>query len=770
MAYDFTSLSAADFEDLCRDLIGRKLSLQFEAFAPGPDGGMDGRHARAGSETVLQVKHYAGSTFSKLKAAMKGERKSIDGLAPQRYILATSRQLTPANKTALASEIGAALQAPGDIYGPGDLNALLREFPDIEKAHIKLWLQSTAVLERVLASAAHTVTAMTKADVEAKVRIYAQNPSFSEAQAILESQHVLIVSGPPGVGKTTLAEMLSYAYLAEGWELVAIRSLDDGFGSIDDSKKQVFFFDDFLGKIALDVKALAAKDSDLARFMRLVRNSPNARFILTTRAYIFEEARQASENLADERLDISRYLLDVGIYTRRIRARILYNHLVFAGTPVAHMRSLIESGTAKRVVDHPNYNPRVIEWMTAGDRLHDVTPSDYPKAFLAALANPKRLWDTAFRKHIPEKCRHLLLTMYFCSQYGVALEALRNAFEPLHQELCASYGIPRDPKDFEEAIRILEGGFIRLEEDIFDLGGIQAQYVNPSFRDYMADYVHDVELLSICAGAGQTAQWADAVWDVVVAKVFSPDQRKRLANAFADIASRFIELPSWKETAPNTYAPVDISNTKRIQLLLAWWGESGEDRFAELALAFSRAPPAPRHWSGFDSWRDGTELVELVSRIRREDYYPDLPVAEALIDVLEGATLRLLDGDLPYDELENIADAIEDCRPAASDALQEAAREAIRRAVDDIGLGLDHVDSESMLEDQVRSLEKLAPRASVPQETLAAAIAKVRQRIEEIEEEASVADAPSIPATKPEREVFTDAALNSLFGSLLQEA
>jgi hypothetical protein len=46
--------------------------------------------------------------------------------------------------------------------------------------------------------------------------------------------------------------MLSYAYIAEGWELAAIRSLDDGFASIDDSKKQVSFFCDFLGKIALD--------------------------------------------------------------------------------------------------------------------------------------------------------------------------------------------------------------------------------------------------------------------------------------------------------------------------------------------------------------------------------------------------------------------------------------------------------------------------------------------------------------------------------------
>jgi hypothetical protein len=194
--------------------------------------------------------------------------------------------------------------------------------------------------------------------------------------------------------------MLSYAYISDGWELVAIRGLDDGFASIVDSKKQVFLFDDFLGKIALDVNALAAKDSDLARFMKRIRNSPNARFILTTRAYIFEEARRVSEHLADKRLDISKYVLDVGAYTRRIRARILYNHLLVAGTPHAYVEALVASGKLAAIVDHRNYNPRVVEWMTEEVHLSDILPGDYPAAFLDALANPHRLWDTAFRTHM----------------------------------------------------------------------------------------------------------------------------------------------------------------------------------------------------------------------------------------------------------------------------------------------------------------------------------------------------------------------------------
>jgi hypothetical protein len=224
-----------------RDLVGCELGVRFEAFAAGPDGGTDGRHAMCDGAIILQAKHYVGSTYSALKSKMSRERASIDRLSPARYILTTSRALSPENKRELAGIIGPSLQSEADILGPGDLNALLRKYPDIEKSHIKLWLTGVAIMERVVRSAAHAFNNITRGEIEAKVRVYAPNPSFNGARDTLEAHHVVIISGTPGVGKTTLAEMLSYAYIAEGRELVAIRSLDDGLASIDDTKNRSSF-------------------------------------------------------------------------------------------------------------------------------------------------------------------------------------------------------------------------------------------------------------------------------------------------------------------------------------------------------------------------------------------------------------------------------------------------------------------------------------------------------------------------------------------------
>jgi hypothetical protein len=757
MGYDFSTLSSADFEDLVLDLIGRELGIRFEAFGAGPDGGIDGRHALGAQSTVLQAKHYAGSTFSALKSTMRRERASIDLLGSARYLLTTSRPISPDNKSKLAEIIGPALQCESDIFGPDDLNGLLRKYPDIEKSHIKLWLAGAAVLERVVRSAAHNFTRISKDEITTKVRVYAHNPSFKESRDKLEENHVLIISGPPGVGKTTLGEMLSFAYIDEGWEFIVIRSLDDGFAEIVDTNKQIFFFDDFLGKIALDARALASKDSDLARFIKRIRTSPNARFILTTRAYIFEEARRSSEQLADKRLDVSKYVLDVGIYTRRIRARILYNHLLVSGTPKAHIRALIESGKIPNIVDHKNYNPRVIEWMTDVVHIGGVTSKEYADAFLSALANPYELWDTAFRKHIPEKCRHLLFALFFCSEYGAEIEDLRTAYSTLHPFLCRKYGYPHDPKDFEEAIRILEGGFINLR-------GHQASFINPSIRDYLAEYLADVDMLCEFATTAKKADWAKAVWHHKNNATIPLDSVKVLATSFENIAKDFTRLPTWRRTPndPTAYSFCDLSNTGRISLLIEWWEVTEAEHYAALAVAVAKHPA-----NGFDSWRDGEALVELARKLREREYFDEFPFTNELIAIVENALIAMLQIGMPVDELDNIYSAIEAAGDVIGQEVIEAANEAVVREIDDVTDVVRGIDSESTLEDHIKTIQKLAPRADVSNTNLARAISIVRERIAEIEEQTSEATPPSfsrLPRTEPDQ--FDDVALINLFAPL----
>src|SRR5690606_15222781 len=99
--YDFSTLNDRDLEELTRDLLSKKLSLNFQSFKPGADKGMDLRYSTLNDENeiVVQVKHYIGSGIAKLKQDLKRKEISkVVSLKPKRYIFCTSLPLSPQDK------------------------------------------------------------------------------------------------------------------------------------------------------------------------------------------------------------------------------------------------------------------------------------------------------------------------------------------------------------------------------------------------------------------------------------------------------------------------------------------------------------------------------------------------------------------------------------------------------------------------------------------------------------------------------------------------
>ncbi len=409
--YDFQSLSSYDFELLARDLLQEELGIRLESFAPGPDRGIDFRFRNSKGDLVVQCKHYAD--YDTLYRTLKrDEAPKVRRLKPKRYILALPTALTPQRKDAIFALFAPYCRSTADIFGREDINNLLTRHSTVEQDHIKLWLTSEAMLRRFLNRGVWGDTELTLKGIRERTRRYVQNPSLLRAKQVLNKHHYCLIVGIPGIGKTTLAEILLIDY-ADRQNFQAIRITND-LSEIKDvkdpSRRQIFYYDDFLGTAKLD-KLEKNEDKRIIEFMQQVAANKKWRFILTTREYILNSAMIRYESLAHPAVDLAPCIVDLADYTRPIRARILYNHIFFSDLPDSYKRALIEKRRYSTILAHSNYNPRIVEHMTQYRNVKHIDPSTYFDEFLRNLANPARIWNHAFRNDLSEAAQHILITM-----------------------------------------------------------------------------------------------------------------------------------------------------------------------------------------------------------------------------------------------------------------------------------------------------------------------------------------------------------------------
>jgi tRNA uridine 5-carbamoylmethylation protein Kti12 len=482
MVYDFSSLTYRDFEDMVGDLLQAELGVMLERFAAGRDAGIDLRYSRSPNGfLIVQCKHFAASGLSKLVSHLRNEVTKVRKLSPQRYILATSVRLSPNNKDAIVDLFSPYIHSPQDIYGADDLNNLLKKFPSIELRNFKLYLTSLAVLNRAVNSEIFARSESVLSDARRKARLYVPSSKHLVAKQTLEEQHMCVLSGIPGVGKTTLAEMLILECSRCGWSVVFVSSdISEADRVYDEESKQIFFYDDFLGQIGISERLDKNEDERLVRFISRVANAPNKRLVLTTREYILEYARQLYEKLNRLAINKRKCVIELADYKLADCGKILYNHLYFSSMQIEWKRELVEKRLYRKIIRHPNYNPRLIESVIEIASEDAASASDFFNSMFRALDNPKNIWRYPFERQLSIEARKLLLSI---SSVPVEIE-----IEDLKLIYTALVRKPPEETilDFRDTIKMLEKTFTRTD---FVSNMYIVKLCNPSIRDFLINYL-----------------------------------------------------------------------------------------------------------------------------------------------------------------------------------------------------------------------------------------------------------------------------------------
>lgn len=430
--YDFIKLNDKEFESLSVDLLSKIENNRIERFKPGKDGGVDGRFfTTKGSEVVVQCKHWVRSGLQALIRHLKNEElNKIKKLNPSRYILVTSIELSRNNKRIIKKILSPFVIAENDILGREDLNDLLSQYTEIEQKHYKLWLSSINVLRSLLNNAIVGRSSFKLEKIRDFTPRYVLTTNHDQAVQKLDSIHTVIITGDPGVGKTTLADHLCLYYALKGFELCYIEdSISEAESAYHPEKKQIFYFDDFLGRNFLEALN-RHEDSHVINFIKRIRNDKYKRFILTSRTTILNQGKRLSDLFLIENVDRNEFEIKISSLSNFDKAKILYNHIWFSDLSEQFVEKLYFNKRYKKIIKHHNFNPRLISFITDTHKLSKVTSSEYWPFIHSTLENPTDIWTHLFDNQIDEFSR-LIVCLVVYNGKKIEEQDLKESFSQL---------------------------------------------------------------------------------------------------------------------------------------------------------------------------------------------------------------------------------------------------------------------------------------------------------------------------------------------------
>lgn len=483
--YNYFNLNDVEFEALCKDVMEKKLSTNLRVFAKGRDGGIDLTNNVFTHDIIIQVKHYIGSKFPNLRAALKSEIDNVHKWKPKQYYVCCGMSLTDANVSEIYNMFAGFMASDKNIISLIEIDEFLQnpENVDVIRKHYKLWLYASNILSEIFNQNIFIDCEALFNDIGEDSKYFVQTEIYNQCVEYLDKNGLLMITGGPGVGKTITSKMLVLYFAVQGYRVRYTTNGDmaDIKKSLSSDKdcKEIILLDDCLGQHYFNMKN--TQESELLSLIKFVRLFKNKKIILNSRITIFNEAKDRSYEfkIFFQEKKIKNHTINMDDITALEKAKIFYNHLIYKRIPTEYYESIKRQKNYLKIVQHSNYTPRIIEHVTYSTNYLTVAPDNYFDYILQNLSYPHDIWKNEFDRRLKEVDRAFISTLYSLTDTIVKYSILKECF---NQRLSKMNNIDYTINNYESVLSRLNQSIVNLVDN---KGTMYIGVINPSVNDYM---------------------------------------------------------------------------------------------------------------------------------------------------------------------------------------------------------------------------------------------------------------------------------------------
>jgi len=315
-------------------------------------------------------------------------------------------------------------------------------------------------------------------------KIFVKHYNYYSILDHIQKKNACIISGIPGIGKTTTAGAICLSFILNNYEFYFVRdNIDEIYSVLKTEKKQIFFFDDFLGSVSLNRKISDSDIRKLGDLIDYILNSSDKKIVFTSREYILNQATIEFDISTRLLPKLKKLIIEFDDYTINEKAKILFNHLKKRGNNPEIKRQLLYGDSYEHIILHENFSPRIVEWMTSDNISEEVAIKGYIDCFLYNLKNPVKIWECEFKKISKEAIDQLYILL------------LHNG-RCRRDELFAEYVEVNEREVINpETIQAFNNGLIEIKDTMLSIYSFSEYQVirlaNPSVFDYLIYYLEE---------------------------------------------------------------------------------------------------------------------------------------------------------------------------------------------------------------------------------------------------------------------------------------